>query len=152
MLLEMRRQMEDLDKHGRRCNIRVRGVPELEGEKDMERLLTRLFCSILQEDTLNTMELIRAQLLPRLENAAPRDLICCLGSYKLKDNIMRKACSRQTCEFQGAQVALINNLSSLTLEAKWALQPVTIVLQERRIPYRWGFPPCTFHGRKKCRH
>ncbi|CAH2293960.1 Hypothetical predicted protein, partial [Pelobates cultripes] len=34
LLLQLRRTVEDLDNRGRRCNIRVRGVPETEGDED----------------------------------------------------------------------------------------------------------------------
>ncbi|CAH2293834.1 Hypothetical predicted protein [Pelobates cultripes] len=34
MLLDVRRHLEDLDNRGRRCNIRVRGVPETGGEEN----------------------------------------------------------------------------------------------------------------------
>ncbi|CAH2293054.1 Hypothetical predicted protein [Pelobates cultripes] len=44
LLLKLRRSVEDLDNCGRRCNIRVRGMPEIEGEEDLFRL-------ILPEDT-----------------------------------------------------------------------------------------------------
>ncbi|CAH2282095.1 Hypothetical predicted protein, partial [Pelobates cultripes] len=49
MLLEMRGQMEDLDNRSRRCNLRVRGIPEPNCPKDVECLLTSLFRAIIGE-------------------------------------------------------------------------------------------------------
>ncbi|CAH2277881.1 Hypothetical predicted protein [Pelobates cultripes] len=43
MLLSLHRHLEDVDNRGRRCNIRVHGVPETEGEENAEKVLTELF-------------------------------------------------------------------------------------------------------------
>ncbi|CAH2274857.1 Hypothetical predicted protein [Pelobates cultripes] len=48
LLLHMRRHLEDLDNRGRRCNIRIRGIPEAERGENLEELLTSLFKLILQ--------------------------------------------------------------------------------------------------------
>ncbi|CAH2224717.1 Hypothetical predicted protein [Pelobates cultripes] len=53
---------------------------------------------------------------------------------------MAKARSRPTWRFQDADVALYQDLSPLTLEARRALRPITTQLQERRITYKWGYP------------
>ncbi|CAH2223395.1 Hypothetical predicted protein [Pelobates cultripes] len=46
LLLDLRRQVEDLDNRGRLNNIRVRGLPEAEGEMPHE-ILTSLFTHLL---------------------------------------------------------------------------------------------------------
>ncbi|CAH2312579.1 Hypothetical predicted protein [Pelobates cultripes] len=46
LLLDLRRQVEDLDNRGRRNNIQVRGLPEAEGERPQE-ILTGLFTHLL---------------------------------------------------------------------------------------------------------
>ncbi|CAH2329754.1 Hypothetical predicted protein [Pelobates cultripes] len=46
ILLDLRRQIEDLDNQGRRNNIRVRGLPEVDGEVPQE-LLIGLFAQLL---------------------------------------------------------------------------------------------------------
>ncbi|CAH2285580.1 Hypothetical predicted protein [Pelobates cultripes] len=50
LLLQLRRSVEDLDNRGRRNNIRVCGMPETDGEEDIEESLTPLFCWIMPED------------------------------------------------------------------------------------------------------
>ncbi|CAH2273566.1 Hypothetical predicted protein [Pelobates cultripes] len=49
ILLEMRRQVEDLDNRGRRNNIRVRGLPEADDESP-RKLLMGLFAQLLGDD------------------------------------------------------------------------------------------------------
>ncbi|CAH2311528.1 Hypothetical predicted protein [Pelobates cultripes] len=92
VILELRRQVEDLDNRGMRNNICIRGLPESAEE-----------------------------------------------SFTLKDIIMRKARPQQAIDFLNAQVSLFQDLSSLTLEARRALRWLTRLLQEKRIPYKWGF-------------
>ncbi|CAH2222160.1 Hypothetical predicted protein [Pelobates cultripes] len=55
MLLAMRRHIEDLDNRGRHCNVRIRGVPESEGEEDA--VLTKLFHTLLQAATPPTLRI-----------------------------------------------------------------------------------------------
>ncbi|CAH2223900.1 Hypothetical predicted protein [Pelobates cultripes] len=53
---------------------------------------------------------------------------------------MRKARERPTWPYRSAQVALYNDLSPITLQARRALPPVTAALRDRNISYKWGFP------------
>ncbi|CAH2312664.1 Hypothetical predicted protein [Pelobates cultripes] len=120
MLFSMRRHVEDVDNRGRRCKIRVRGVPETEGRENAEEILTELFRSLLQPSPLPEIEFERAHrtLRPQAAEDGPRDLICCLHSFPVKNTIMAKAQERQTWPFRGVQVSLYNDLSPITLEAR----------------------------------
>ncbi|CAH2283767.1 Hypothetical predicted protein [Pelobates cultripes] len=144
MLLQLRRQTEDLDNRGRRSNIRIRNLPEAAGEEDVQATLTALFREILGPDSPPRIDLDRAHraLRPRNADNTPRDVICCLHEYRVKEMIMNKARLKPTWRFQGAEVALYQDLSPLTLEARRALRPVTQLLRSRNIPYKWGFPFC----------
>ncbi|CAH2222648.1 Hypothetical predicted protein [Pelobates cultripes] len=125
MLLALRRQTEDLDNRGRRSNIRVRGLPEPSTEEDMEATLKALFREILGADMPDNLAFDRAHRAnrPRLADNIPRDIICCLHHYKHKESIMLKARSRPLWRFRGADVALFQDLSPLTLNARRA--PIT---------------------------
>ncbi|CAH2272690.1 Hypothetical predicted protein [Pelobates cultripes] len=142
MLLSIRRHLEDVDNRGRRCNIRVRGVPEAEGTENAEEVLKELFQSLLQSPQPRQIELERAHraLRPRAVEDGPRDLTCCLHSFPVKNAIMTKAREQPTWPFRGAQVSLYNDLSPITIEARRALRPVTALLREHHITYKWGFP------------
>ncbi|CAH2315100.1 Hypothetical predicted protein [Pelobates cultripes] len=56
MLLAIRRQTEDLDNRGHRSNIRVRGLPEPDGEENVEATLLALFQEILGAEAPMTIE------------------------------------------------------------------------------------------------
>ncbi|CAH2249148.1 Hypothetical predicted protein, partial [Pelobates cultripes] len=59
ILLDLRRQIEDLDNRGWRNNIRVRGLPEAEGESPQE-MLTGLFTHILGDNAPSDFGIKRA--------------------------------------------------------------------------------------------
>ncbi|CAH2221111.1 Hypothetical predicted protein [Pelobates cultripes] len=67
-------------------------------------------------------------------------MICALLSFPLKESIMRAARAQQHITYMEAQISLYQDLSTITLDARRALRPLTRALQERRIPYKWGFP------------
>ncbi|CAH2274947.1 Hypothetical predicted protein [Pelobates cultripes] len=142
MLLALRRQTEDLDNRSRRSNIHVHGLPEPSTEEDVEATLKALFREILGADMTDSITFDCAHRAngPRPADNTPRDVICCLHNYKHKEKIMLKARSRPLWRFRGADVALFQDLSPLTLDARRALCPIISLLRERNIPYKWGFP------------
>ncbi|CAH2246579.1 Hypothetical predicted protein [Pelobates cultripes] len=138
LLLAMRRQLEDLDNRSHRNNIRIRGIPEADGTgENVAETLTQLFRIILREDALDHYRFDRAHraLRPCNADGVPRGIICCIHSYPLKDQIMQRARTRSHWTYRGSEVALYNNLSPMTLDARRTLRPVTTTLWERNIPY-----------------
>ncbi|CAH2223937.1 Hypothetical predicted protein [Pelobates cultripes] len=81
----------------------------------------------------------RALWAPR-RDGLPRKIICSLESFQLKEAIMQTARVQQRIIYMDSQVSLYQDLSTITLDARRALRPLTRMLQERRIPYKWGFP------------
>lgn len=60
LLRDMQRHIEDLNNRGRRNNIRVRGVPELEGPEDIHSTLQSLFNNLIDEPPAKSIEMDRA--------------------------------------------------------------------------------------------
>ncbi|CAH2275997.1 Hypothetical predicted protein [Pelobates cultripes] len=60
ILIDTRRQVEDLDNCSHRNNIQVRGVPEPEGEEEVNCVLTCLFSTILRNEVPVNFGFIRA--------------------------------------------------------------------------------------------
>ncbi|CAH2324813.1 Hypothetical predicted protein, partial [Pelobates cultripes] len=125
MLLAMRCQLEDVDNRGQKCNIRVRGVPKVDGEENVGETLSGLFRAPLPTTVPAQFKFERAHRGARsnLGENLPRDLICCMHSFLIKEAIMRRARDRPTSEYRGAQVSLYNDLSPLMLEARLAIKP-----------------------------
>ncbi|CAH2225292.1 Hypothetical predicted protein [Pelobates cultripes] len=70
----------------------------------------------------------------------PRDIICCLENYQLKEDILCMARRMGTIRFESQNVSIYQDLSRYTLQARRALHPVTSALQQAGILYRWGYP------------
>ncbi|CAH2320541.1 Hypothetical predicted protein [Pelobates cultripes] len=141
ILLDLRHQIEDLDNRGRRNNIRIQGLPEAKGEVPQE-ILAGLFTELLGDAAPSDFGIERAHRALRAprRDGLRRDRICALVSFQLKESLMLATRTQQHITYMDAQVSLFQDLSTITLDARRALRPLTCLLQERSIPYKWGFP------------
>lgn len=136
-------QLDDVENRSRRVNIRIRGLPEATGPRDIIPSLQGLFTQILGREAPDHIEIDRAHraLRPPSEDPdKPRDIICKLHKYTVKERIMFHVRGMRHVDFDGAQVSLFPDLSRRTLMQRRALKPLLAVLQEAHLVYRWGFP------------
>uniref|UniRef100_A0A8C5QHG5 Uncharacterized protein n=1 Tax=Leptobrachium leishanense TaxID=445787 RepID=A0A8C5QHG5_9ANUR len=140
----MARHLEDVENRNRRNNIRVRGLPEIENtQEELKNTLIALFNDVLGRDPDTVIELERYHRALRPKgppDAPPRDVICCLLRYPLKDSILAAARGSRTIDFAGAQISLFQDLSPATLQSRRMLRPLTAALQDMKIQYKWLFP------------
>ncbi|KAM8966314.1 mitogen-activated protein kinase 15 [Pelodytes ibericus] len=73
--------------------------------------------------------------------SVPRDVICRIVDFGLKEQIMKRAREIGYLAYEGTQITFFNDLSDLTLQARRALRPLASLLQERNI-CSWGYPFC----------
>lgn len=142
-MFELHRHVEDLDNRGRRHNIRVRGIPESIDPNSIQQTLCTLFNDLIGRPTDSPIDMERAHraLRPQpRENEPPRDIVCCLVNFPLKEEILRKARERGRVIFNGTEVKLFQDLSQITLQNRRALRPLLDALRARNIQYRWKFP------------
>uniref|UniRef100_A0A8C5W8K9 Uncharacterized protein n=1 Tax=Leptobrachium leishanense TaxID=445787 RepID=A0A8C5W8K9_9ANUR len=140
---ELRRLVDDVDNWGRRNNLRIRGLKEMDPPEQLEELLCRFFNEVLGRAPASPIELNRAHraLRPRpQEGEPPRDVICNFASYRLKDQLMKHTRNARKWDFEGQSLELYHDLTPFTLAARRHLRPITQALTQRHIPYRWGFP------------
>lgn len=141
--IEMNRHLEDLDNRGRRNNIRVRGIPESVLTDQIPSVLQRVFNSLLEKPEDTEIEFVRAHRALRArgpDTLPPRDIICCLQSFALKEEIMFKARRNDQIIFNGECIKLFQDLSQITLKNRRALRPLLDKLREKEIRYTWRFP------------
>lgn len=150
---DMQRHLEDLDNRGQRHNLRIRGLPEsIEGEQ-ISQTVVSLFNGLLHRppQTPIAMERIHCALRPKgRENDPPRDIICCIVDFKLKEEIIKQARDRQQILHDGSPFQIYQDLSGITLQHRRDLKPLLDVLREKNILYKWKFPFClsaSSHGR-----
>uniref|UniRef100_A0A8C5M280 L1 transposable element RRM domain-containing protein n=1 Tax=Leptobrachium leishanense TaxID=445787 RepID=A0A8C5M280_9ANUR len=150
-LTNLHRHLDDIDNRGRRNNIRIKGYPESdESPENLVELLRHLFNDLLHrpEDAKIKFDRAHRALKPRgATTDQPRDIICRLHDFVVKEEILRAARKTATIKVDGCSVALYQDVSWITLQARRLLRPITAALREREIRYRWGFP-LALHAQK----
>uniref|UniRef100_A0A8C5WIJ7 Uncharacterized protein n=1 Tax=Leptobrachium leishanense TaxID=445787 RepID=A0A8C5WIJ7_9ANUR len=140
----LRRDLDDVDNRGRRNNLRIRGLPEPQGPlEDIPTLLSSLFNPLLQRPLDAPLLFDRAHRALRAKGAlssAPRDIICRLHYYVDKERILMASRKSNLQDRFGNPLQVFPDLSWSTLQARKALRPLTQILQDRQIRYRWGYP------------
>lgn len=119
----MNRHLEDLDNRGRKNNIRVRGIPETVDTDQIVPALQKVFNSLLEraEDTEIEFVMVHWALRARgPDTMPPCDVICCLQSFALKEEIMQKALRNDQIIFNGETIMLFHDLSQITLRNRRA--------------------------------
>uniref|UniRef100_A0A8C5M4F6 Uncharacterized protein n=1 Tax=Leptobrachium leishanense TaxID=445787 RepID=A0A8C5M4F6_9ANUR len=141
VVTEVWRRLDDLENRSRRNNIRVRGARE--SITDLEAYLAHIFNTILADRVAYPSSFDRAHraLRPRpADQAPPRDIICRVADYRLKQAIMTAARRRRIWELEGDRLEIFPDLAQSTLQARRALRPLTALLTSRAVTYRWSFP------------
>lgn len=142
-LRDLQRHVEDLDNRGRRHNLRVRGLPETVEQDQLLQVVTGLFNQLLDRPrpTPVDMERIHRALRPRGRDAdPPRDVICYVNDYLLKEDILKKTRDKPQMEYEGSHIYIYQDLSAITLRHRRDLRPLLDVLRNNGIRYRWKFP------------
>lgn len=144
-LREINRHLEDLDNRGRCRNLRVRGIPESIDPSQLPLAVTTIFNNLLERppDTPVAFERIHSALRPRGGDMdPPRDTVCCLTDFPLKEEILCKARARNQISFRGAMIKIYQDPSNITLQRRRELRPPLEVLRAKSIIYHWKFPFC----------
>lgn len=139
-LLDLHRHVEDLNNRVRRHNIRVWGVPESTDPGTLQQTICTIFNDLIDRPADSPIEIERAHraLRPQpRDNEPPRDVICCVVNYPLKEEILRKAREWGCILHNGTEVKLFQDLSQITLQNRRALRPLLDALCTRNILYRW---------------
>ncbi|XP_053572040.1 solute carrier organic anion transporter family member 4A1 [Bombina bombina] len=140
---ELLDKLEDMENRSRRCNIRLKGIPESITPTDLPSYLHQLFCAITGVNTSTVIEIERAHraLKPKPKaDFPPRDVIVAFLRFPEKDKILRDAAKQPTFKFRGNVVHFFQDLSNRTLQRRGALRPLTTLLRKHQIQYRWGYP------------
>lgn len=70
----------------------------------------------------------------------PRDVICCICDFQLKEDILRNAKLCSKCLYEGTEIQVYQDLSTITLQHRRDLRPLLDALHDKNIIYRWKFP------------
>ena len=132
---------EDLENRLRRDNIRIRGLEENVEGPDLEAFVTGLFQEIMGDSAME-VNIDRAHRVgpPAVSTRKkPRDILVKLTSFKVKENILRKARQNDNVSFQGHSCSLYQDIAPATLARRHQLRPITEKLRVDGIRYRWTY-------------
>lgn len=104
----------DQENRARPNNIRIRGLPESFETKDLAPAVIAIFNDLMQKDKDAPLELDRVHGALRLKNPNlehPRDVICRVNFYAIKDAIMQAARTQEAICFNGTQISLLPDIS-----------------------------------------
>ncbi|XP_040297555.1 uncharacterized protein LOC121008885 [Bufo bufo] len=134
---------DDIENRSRRNNERIRGLPESTKMEDLIPTLQGLFNTILERPVSEWMEIDRAHRTLAPINPDPSKPIvvnCHLHYFSVKEEIMRKARTFSTIDFDGATLTIMQDLSCFTLAQRRVLKPMLDLLRANNLLYTWGFP------------
>lgn len=103
----------------------------------------QLFLQILGDSPPENIEVDRVHCIPSYitqNTERPRDLICKLHTFTVKESIIRIAHSKPEINFDGIYLSLYPDLSCWTLMQRWTVRSVLEALRAVEVNYRWGFP------------
>lgn len=142
VIRDLQRQIEDLDNRGRRNNIRIKGLPKPDGVEDLDAIVTEIFNDLLDNPPSTKIDLDRAHraLRARGSSTSPRDVICRVHFYKVKESILQRARNRSEILWHDSPIQRFPDLSWHTLQQRKCLQPLLSLFRDNNIKYRWGYP------------
>lgn len=136
-------QLDGLEDHGRRNNLRLQGLPETTDRENLWDTVMLIFKRMLTGKVPPYMEMDRLHrvLEPRPPDSSnPRDVICHMHYYSHRDTILRKAWEAGTIDFEAAQLKILPDLSRSTLQRRAMLRPILERVRQLGYTYHWGFP------------
>ncbi|KAJ1081905.1 hypothetical protein NDU88_002077 [Pleurodeles waltl] len=139
---DLKYQLEDLENRSRRSNIPIKGVPAQAVVAPLEDFVVRLFRHVapaLKEQDTVLDKTHRAGRPARAPGQA-QDILTCLHYYKQREVIIVAVRDTTSIEFEGHRVGLYQDLSMIKLQRRRLLRPVTDLLREEGIRYKWGHP------------
>lgn len=143
VLNSYRDQLNDYENRDRRQNIRIKGLPESIQTPELISTVQKIFCHILGDFAPEIIELDWAHRIPS-HNAqkveTPRDVICKVHKYAVKESIMKMARSKPEIVFDGINLALYPDISRRTLYQRRLVRPLLEALCFAKVKYWWGFP------------
>lgn len=127
-------KIADIEDRNRRNNIKITGIPESVSNSEVTVYFQQVMITLLHPASKHDLIIDRAHRLPKPKNvaaAAPQDVIMRVHFYHIKEAQLPELYHH---------LKLFADLSQYTIQARRALQPVTLALRQQNVPHRWGFP------------
>lgn len=153
---KLQEKVDDLENRGRRCNLRLLGIPEDLEQRNPTRFIAGLLHAVLGGP--NGLE--KPPILDRAHRAAgrpteggrPRPFIICVHYYHENEQIQRLAREKGRLEYQGKQIFIFPDYSADLNKRRAAFNEVKKMLREKGVRYRLFYPAklqVSFNGETK---
>lgn len=136
-------KVADLEDRNRRNNVKLRGIPESVSNAELTPFIQKMLATLLKPASERDLLIDRAHRLPKpkgVPDSAPRDVIMRVHFFNVKEDLMQFSRKHPQLPEPYQAVKVFADLSQFTIQARKRLQPVTLILRQHNIPYRWGFP------------
>ncbi|PIO27508.1 hypothetical protein AB205_0191200, partial [Aquarana catesbeiana] len=117
ILNSYRDQLDEYENRDRRQNIRIKGLKESITTIELAPTAQKIFGQIMGDQAPNIIEIAWIHRVPPYSTKAdvPRDVICKVHKYAVKESIMKMARNNPMITFEGSNIALYPDISKRTL-------------------------------------
>lgn len=143
--IELEARIIGLESQSRRDNVRIYGIPE-ESEQNAQSMATYVE-QLLRENLAipHTVQLrverAHRSLVPRPPpEAAPRSIVVKLGSYRMKEEVLRLAWQKKGFQLNGKNVNLDHDYAPEVLAKRKQYAEAKAVLKQNKIRFQTPFP------------
>ncbi len=143
---KVQEHIDDLDNRGRRCNVKILGIPELKEGDDMIQFLQQQI-PVMLERQFPTLEIQRAHRVPtgppRREQRVgdrPQPVMVNILRYQVKEDILWAAKEKGQISWQGARIMFFPNYSKRTTERRVSFKHFKTDLRNRGVEHTLRFP------------
>lgn len=150
-LVDVQLRLDDGENRSRRNNLRLRGIPEATMGPDLRSTVTAILNQVLGKPPTADLELDRVHRIPgprpppsaqrsSPELDFPRDVLCRVHFFTIKEDILRLAWEKGPIDFDGAPIRIFPDISRQTRTMRGLMRPLLEVIREADATYRWGHP------------
>lgn len=141
-------RLEDQENRSRRKNLRIRGLPEAQGEQeDLQAKMDTIFGGMITSPNTNGKikfdRVHRIRKPPEIKGDVPRDVIARFHNFQDKELVktyIKKM--NQTARYGDTNLQIFADLAAETLARRRLLKPLLAQLSVHGAKYSWGFPAC----------
>ncbi|KAK1904479.1 LINE-1 retrotransposable element ORF1 protein [Dissostichus eleginoides] len=138
-------KLTDLEGRSRRENVRIHGVKEgaEEGTASVIAFVEDLLTKSLELPSSTVLNIERAHrpLAPKPPNEAPpRSILVKISSYKMKEDVLKRAWQKKGFDFQGKRIQLDHDHAPEVLRKRTEYAEAKAALKGRNIRFQTRFP------------
>ena len=137
----MEAKLTDQEGRTRRDNLRIHGIPEKEEGDNMCAFLEKLLSDTLDIPGLRIEQAHRSQApAPEDPQARPRSIIAKFTSYKVKEEVIRRAWQKKAVYYKNARFFVDHDYPTAVLKKRYEYTKAKKILRERKIKFQTPYP------------